>query len=241
MGLPFCGRHQTVSDQKLHVRDFGIYVGENADGDIGCRVIAIGCSNSECKKVEVRFIYGNTQEDMSGEIVEIDEIKHVRVTPESSAKILPEYIPAAITQDYYEACRIVNLSPKASATLARRCLQGMIRDFCRISKARLVDEIAEIKKKFDEGNGIRGVSEESFEAIDAIRKIGNIGAHMEKDINIIVDVDPEEASILISLLESLFDEWYVARYKREERFARVTKIAIKKEEQKRSVTAASQD
>ena len=31
-----------------------------------------------------------------------------------------------------------------------------------------------------------------WQAIDAVRSIGNIGAHMEKDINLIVDVDPEE-------------------------------------------------
>ena len=31
-----------------------------------------------------------------------------------------------LMDDYEEACAIVNLSPKASATLSRRCLQGMI-------------------------------------------------------------------------------------------------------------------
>ncbi|NSZ02356.1 DUF4145 domain-containing protein [Agrobacterium tumefaciens] len=160
------------------------------------------------------------------------EIKHVKVTPESSAKIIPDYVPAAIIQDYYEACRIADLSPKASATLARRCLQGMIRDFCEISKSRLVDEILEIRLRIENGTGVKGVSEESLEAIDAIRKIGNIGAHMERDINNIVDVDPNEALVLIGLLESLFDEWYVARHKREERFAQVARIATIKEQKK---------
>jgi hypothetical protein len=47
---------------------------------------------------------------------------------------LPDYIPEQIKDDYYEACSILNLSPKASATLARRCLQGMIRDFWGITK-----------------------------------------------------------------------------------------------------------
>ncbi|MCZ7482082.1 DUF4145 domain-containing protein [Rhizobium rhizogenes] len=231
---PFCNRHQTVSNEKLHVRDYSIHVGSNADGEVGFRIIAIGCSNRECKKVSVDFTYGNTIEDRDGNIIDVTEIKHVKVTPESSAKIIPDYVPAAITQDYYEACRIANLSPKASATLARRCLQGMIRDFCKISKSRLVDEILEIKSRFENGTGVKGVSEESLEAIDAIRKIGNIGAHMERDINNIVDVDPNEALVLIGLLESLFDEWYVARQKREERFAQVARIATIKEQKKNS-------
>jgi len=98
----------------------------------------------------------------------------------------------------------------------------------------LVDEILEIKSRFENGTGVKGVSEESLEAIDAIRKIGNIGAHMERDINNIVDVDPNEALVLIGLLESLFDEWYVARQKREERFAQVARIATIKEQKKNS-------
>lgn len=37
-----------------------------------------------------------------------------------------------------------------------------------------------------------------------VREIGNIGAHMEADINVIIDVDPDEAQILIDLVELLF-------------------------------------
>lgn len=66
------------------------------------------------------------------------------------AKIFPEYIPKPIRNDYEEACAIVESSPKASATLSRRCLQGMIRDFWNISgKANLYQEIDAIKEKVD--------------------------------------------------------------------------------------------
>jgi hypothetical protein len=70
------------------------------------------------------------------------------------------------------------------------------------------------------GHAPQGVSSDSIDAIDGLRKVGNIGAHMEKDINVLVDVDPNEAQALIELIESLFDEWYVARDKRQKRFAR---------------------
>lgn len=69
--------------------------------------------------------------------------------PISLAKVYPDYIPQAIRSDYEEAHAILNLSPKASATLSRRCLQGMIRDFWGISKARLVDEIDALKESVD--------------------------------------------------------------------------------------------
>jgi hypothetical protein len=63
---------------------------------------------------------------------------------------------------------------------------------------------------------------------ESVRSIGNIGAHMEKDINLIIDVEPEEAQALIELTETLFQEWYVGRHERQQRLARVAKIAGEK-------------
>lgn len=62
------------------------------------------------------------------------EVKDVDtfIRPQSLFKHFPEYIPQTIRQDYEEACAIITLSPKASATLSRRCLQGMIRDFGKL-------------------------------------------------------------------------------------------------------------
>lgn len=148
--------------------------------------------------------------------------------PDSMAKPQPDYIPLAIRNDYYEACRIRNLSPKASATLARRCLQGMIRDFTKIAKARLIDEIRALDAAIVEGAAPAGVTAESVEAIDKTREIGNIGAHMEKDVDLIVDIEPDEAQVLLELIEMLFEEWYVARHIRQERLARVTALSVEK-------------
>ena len=145
-----------------------------------------------------------------------------QLIPASQMKILPDYVPAAIVADYKEACLIAELSPKASATLSRRCLQGMIRDFWGVSKGRLVDEIDAIKDKIDEL---------AWNAIDGLRKMGNIGAHMEKDINVIVDVDPNEAKLLIGLIETLVDDWYVTRHERKSRMEKLV-AAVKGKVQK---------
>ena len=81
-------------------------------------------------------------------------------------------------------------------------------------------------KLFQEIEAIKEfVSSDTWEAIDAVRKIGNIGAHMEQDVNLIVDVDPKEAAILIQLIESLFEDWYLERHKRQERNAVVKALA----------------
>ncbi len=226
---PHCGRIQTST---LSDRDTGkifFNMSETAIGGIGLFGEAICCANPHCKRptvlVEVRkteYLNGSRRFSDSEPIVA------VRLIPESTAKPQPDYIPAPIREDYLEACRIQSLSPKASATLSRRCIQGMIRDFAGISKGTLAEEVKELRGRVNEGAAPKGVSEESVDAIDHVRAIGNIGAHMEKDINLIVSIEPNEALILIGLIESLFDEWYVARQKREERFASVKQIADQK-------------
>lgn len=133
---------------------------------------------------------------------------------------LPDYIPQSICADYIEAVSIANISPKASATLSRRCLQGMIRDFWGIKKGRLVDEIKELQEK---------VPPAQWSAIDALRKIGNIGAHMEKDVSLIIDVEPSEAKSLLKLVELLLDKWYIARHDEEMLLSEITKMAKEKE------------
>jgi len=62
--------------------------------------------------------------------------------------------------------------------------------------------------------------------------VGNIGAHMEKDVNLIVPVDPSEAQMLVGLLELLANEWYVARNSRERRLEAVKKLAEDKKAQR---------
>ena len=100
----------------------------------------------------------------------------------------------------------------------------MIRDFFGISKGRLTDEIQAISDKLDPL---------TWQAIDAVRFIGNIGAHMEKDINVIIDVDEGEAEQLIGLIELLIQDWYVNRYNRQQKLNAVTEIKAKKEAEKK--------
>lgn len=148
---------------------------------------------------------------------------NVPILPNSLAKQFPEYVPYTIREDYEEAYSILNLSPKASATLARRCLQGIIRDFWGIKKSRLVDEINELQDK---------VTPAQWKAIDALRSIGNIGAHMEKDVNTIIDVEPDEAKRLLNLIELLIDKWYIARHDEEQLLLDIQGIAQDKQLQK---------
>lgn len=223
---------QTVTDARRSASAFWISGGAKAEGYLGTLTSAIVCSNVSCNKTSVYIALGEPitgNQGMSG--VKSPAIANFRY-PSAAGKTQPEYVPFPIREDYREACEIQSLSPKASATLSRRCLQGMIRDFCKVSRPRLVDEVRALRKLADEEKLPRGVTHESIDAIDALRKIGNIGAHMETDINVIVDVDEGEARALIDLVEMLLEDWYVERFKREQRFAKVAQIAESKAQQK---------
>ena len=144
----------------------------------------------------------------------------VPIYPKNLAKQYPDYIPVAIRNDYSEAFSIINDSPKASATLARRCLQGMIHDYWNIHEKNLNAEITSLKDK---------IQPDLWESIDGLRKLGNIGAHMENDINMIVEIEPNEAQMLISLIELLMKEWYINRHQREELFGGIKQMVAEKE------------
>lgn len=182
------------------------------DGDYNLKIQLYKCPN--CQKITSIATYAGAKLPQ----------KTMPLFPISTAKQFPDYIPKAIRSDYEEACSIVNLSPKASATLARRCLQGMIRDFFEISKSNLFEEINAIKDK---------IPAAQWAVLDGVRRIGNIGTHMEKDINLIVDIEPDEAHKLIKLIELLLQQWYVERHDQQELYADIIGIDQAKQQKRK--------
>lgn len=146
------------------------------------------------------------------------------IKPISLAKQFPDYIPQPIREDYEEAHAILNLSPKASATLARRCLQAMIHDFWNIHEKNLNAEITKLKDH---------ISPIQWRVLDSFRKLGNIGAHMEHDINKIIDIDPDEAEKLLKLIEKLLSDWYINKHETDKLYEDIISISNQKEDQRK--------
>jgi hypothetical protein len=217
---PYCDHAATITDTN-YSNDCHVYK-EKGDISVGIWTTVITCPNEKCRDRTIKArlqpaTYGgaNMRAVPTGKVIEAWNLK-----PRSNAKPFPDYIPKPLRDDYTEACLIADLSPKASATLCRRCLQGIIRDFWGITKPKLFDEIDALKTAIDPS---------TWAAIDAVRKIGNIGAHMEKDVNIVIDVEPEEAQLLIALIETLFKDCYIARHDRTEHLNAIVAAAQKKD------------
>lgn len=211
---PFCNasipiHRTTIAEQKINFDNMrGLNYNKSYKQQI--RILAIQCPNPDCLKTSFYAFYDGSEMPT----------RTVNIYPISKAKQFPDYIPLQIRQDYEEAYAILSLSPKASATLSRRCLQGMIRDFWGITKNNLAAEIDALQDK---------IPAAQYAAINALRKIGNIGAHMEKDVNTIVDIEPEEAQKLIRLIEMLLKQWYIERHEQEKLYEDITKISADKQ------------
>ncbi|MFO3798062.1 MAG: DUF4145 domain-containing protein [Anaerolineales bacterium] len=216
---PFCAKHATIGNDNFAVDVFEFSQGNYA-GAQALRSTVIVCPNKACAKYSLTITLCDRERTASGP-VDKPAKSTWKLIPSSCAKALPDYVPKAIVEDYNEACAVKDVSPKASATLSRRCLQGMIRDFYGVSRPTLHSEIEAIRDQ---------VAPSTWLAIDAVRQIGNIGAHMEKDINLIIEVDPKEAQLLLSLIETLIDDWYVVRYEREQRLTAIVQAAEAKKE-----------
>lgn len=197
---PYCGCNQSYwhshrSDDNISIHDnFYMEMSTSEQERSVYEIITAKCTNSSCKKVAV-IAYDHHND------IQVD------ILPQHVYRQFPEYIPEQIRKDYEEAAQIIDLSPKAAATLLRRCLQGMIRDFWSVKKKNLNEEIDALNGK---------VTPTQWNAIDGLRKLGNIGAHMEKDVNLIIDLTPEQAKKLLNLIELLLEKWYITRHDEEE-------------------------
>lgn len=175
-------------------------------------IYTLRCNNTACRRIAVTAI-----NRISG--------KQIDLVPQVVMRCYPDYIPEQIRRDYTEANMILKASPKAAATLLRRCLQGMIRDFWSVKKENLYTEINAIQDK---------VTPSQWKALDGLRKIGNIGAHMEQDVNLIIDIDAGEAKKLLRLIEMLLEKWYIARHDEEALCVDISAIADKKALQRKA-------
>lgn len=197
---PYCGCRQSYWNSHINTENISEHdyfysaLRNNVKDNVKYNILTIICTNTSCKMPT---------------IIAIDDKNRIQVDilPQHVYRHFPEYIPEQIRKDYCEAAQIIELSPKAAATLLRRCLQGMIRDFWDIDKNKLNDAINELHER---------ITASQWNAIDGLRKLGNIGAHMEKDVDLIIEIAPDEAKQLLKLIELLLEKWYIARHDEEE-------------------------
>jgi len=210
---PFCNTDQSVTEKGRHV-SFSDLALPNADGPRRLVTIFVVCPNPRCRQFSLSATL-HTLEISGNRSYTGKHLKTWALVPPSQARTFPVALPAQVVEDYREACLTLEQSPKVAAALSRRCLSGMLRDFWRVQPGGLNDEFRQIKGTADPL---------TWESIESVRMSGMIGARMESEGAEIQDTDPGEAKLLIGLIETLIQDWYVARDERRKRLEQIRRI-----------------
>jgi Domain of unknown function (DUF4145) len=141
-----------------------------------------------------------------GEVLKERQWRQVQPVGSNRGAVPPE-VPEPIAADYVEACQVLPLSAKASAALARRCLQAMLHIHGYRDKD-LAKEVQQLLAETDPNKALPGPIRQT---VDAIRHFGNFSAHPVNDKTSVqvIDVEPEEAEWCLEILEALFEHFYV--------------------------------
>jgi hypothetical protein len=161
----------------------------------------------ECHRVIVRLLNGSPRIAVhTGRLAGVDDASQVLlVYPKGASRsACPNEVPASIAEDYKEACLVIADSPKASAALSRRCLQNVLREAAKVKPGDLFDEIQAVLDS-------EKLPSHISEGLDAVRAIGNFGAHPIKSTHSgeVIPVAPGEAEWNLDVLEALFDFYFV--------------------------------
>ena len=132
-----------------------------------------------------------------------DVIATTLLYPSRREPPVPAGVPAAIASDYREAYLTLDISPKASAALGRRCLQNLIREREGIAAKTLYGEVSQLL-------ALNKLPRYLADDLDSIRNVGNFAAHPEKDSNTgeIVEVEPGEAEWTLEVLHELLTFYF---------------------------------
>lgn len=169
---------QSPSNHRLHLTAAGC----PACGKVIVTVVAIGRPNN------------------------IDERSDIQLWPDTGNRPVPKEVEAEapeLAEDFREAVSVFPKSKKASAALARRCLQFVLLHKGGVTEKDLARQIDQVLPSLPSSLAAN---------VDAIRHVGNFAAHPLKSQSSgqIVDVEDGEAEWLLDVLQELFDFYYVA-------------------------------
>lgn len=192
------------------------------------------CPHIDCKKAEALVDVGSFPAVLRGRQEEERHLFrqdlpgasfHRRILPPESGgkqEFKTPQVPEAIYRDYDEACKLLEISPSASATYARRCLQNMLRARFKIKPGKLSGEINALSSLSPP------VSQEVLEALDHVRKLGRFNAHPEDEIRVVREITDDAAKRIIDVIEILISDFFIAPAEHSERLEALRLLMNKK-------------
>ena len=161
-------------------------------------------------------------------------VRSIQVIPAHSERSCPSQVPVSIASDYREATRIAHLSQKGAATLARRCMQSLLRDKYPAMPMSVRKQSLNAELEWVLGNG--GLDSELSKPLKGLKDIGNFGAHPSREDSLteLYELSAKDLEACFALLELLFDELYVKPAGRKEKLRHLAEWGKKQQESPRS-------
>jgi hypothetical protein len=189
------------------------------------------CGNVKCRKATI-IAYEGEYKHIKGNYGSFNWIgeppKEWRLQPEVTMPELPSYIKEDLRKNFEEAHKILLHSSNASAVHARRCLQYILNDYFSVELSNL-RERASLKEEIDAVRSNSRITPPLWAALDAVRIMGNVGAH--PDVNVMVDVNPEEVNKMLEVIHMLIEATYVLDFNQAEKLAHVVALGAAKKAQ----------
>ena len=227
---PYCGfTYQTAYGSNVFANLL-----TDPDETVAVHSIMYVCPYLECRKIEVHVDAGAFPANMNGRPqADLNKIRFDLPAAFFRQRLLPfgqcgkpefrvDAIPDQVFWDYNEACRLLKLSPNASATYGRRCLQKILRHRFKVKPGKFQNEIHALS------NISTPVGQEIIEVLDRIRKYGKIASLPEDDVKILVDVTMDEAEQIIEVIEVLMYIWYLAPAEKDKKLCILQSIVRKR-------------
>ena len=188
----------------IHYSTGDAYLGQDSDGHYVVRSgPCTSCDMLICSLLEGK----DAAQYASGSFAGFRTVERQRlIHPFGSAnRPVSPSVPDDLRDEYREAALVLDLSPKASAALSRRCLQKVIREKLGVRGRTLYAEIEEVISR-------NLVADYLAEQLHNVREIGNNAAHpiTTGATGDIVEVEPHEAEWNLDVLDGLFEALYVA-------------------------------
>jgi len=234
---PSCGNFTTIVSSNETENLSGLNQ-QSKYGDVGLEIVSVSCPNPDCLELHVLVRIAKATYYHDSDLVQRvsdESIVRVNIYPEVNILPLPEVIPKEIKNTYREAKLVLPISGKASAALSRRCLQGIVRDFFKLPADKRGNLGAELNCVKDQ------IDSDVWDDIAAVRAVGDIGAHMDKNVDFIIDVHEKEASLLVELIEFLFKSWYIEREKKASRSSDLQALLQDKRKDQKEAKAAAKE
>lgn len=224
----YCAQPVTITEEDYVFENINVYNKPNFK-TLGFDLEIIYCPNPICRKIHINQHIEKTSftpPSGGGAIYfpgrTTKESQIINVIPVSGMIFLPDFLPKDIKRDIEEANLIKNFSQRASASLLRRALQSMIRDFW---KDKLI--VSEISREIEQLKDL--VSDTSlYNALHSLKNIAAFAGHPEKDITSIIEITKEELDQMFYVIIILVKEWYINKNERDKSLKLLNKTATQK-------------